>query len=103
MKTFLFKRILQMIPVIMLVSVLAFMISYLAPGDPMDSYRLGDMSEEKIEELRAELELDGTLIERYVGWLKNVCKGNLGYSIIKYQPVSKLILDKLGNTILLIF
>ena len=51
MRTFLFKRILQMIPVIMLVSVLAFMISYLAPGDPMDSYRLGDMSEEKIEEL----------------------------------------------------
>lgn len=101
MRTFLFKRILQMIPVIMLVSVLAFMISYLAPGDPMDSYRLGDMSEEKIEELRAELELDGTLVERYVGWLKNVCKGNLGYSIIKYQPVSKLILDKLGNTILL--
>lgn len=101
MKSYILKRVLQLIPVVILVSILSFLISYLAPGDPMDMYAMGEMTDQQLEELSIALGLNGGVVERYLGWLTNVLQGNWGKSVIQYQPVTKLIGEKLGNTFLL--
>jgi len=101
MKNYLLKRIIQMIPVLLLVSIFSFMIIHFAPGDPINMYIRPDMTEEEIQIIRENLGLDGSIMDQYIAWIKNVCKGNLGYSVINHQPVAKQILQKLPSTLLL--
>lgn len=90
-----------MIPVLILVSIFSFMIIHFAPGDPLNMYIRPDMTQQEINELRVDLGLDGTIVEQYFAWLKNVCKGNFGNSLINHQPVASQIFSKLPATILL--
>jgi len=75
----------------------------LMPGDvidfliPMD--QLAEMSEAEIEAFRAAKGLDGPMIVRYFSWLKDVCTGNLGYSLQNNVAVSELMMQKLPATI----
>lgn len=99
MGKFLLKRILQTIPVVILVSIFSFLIIHLAPGDPMNMYVKPEMTEQEIEELRQELGLDGSVVQQYLGWVKNVLQGNMGNSLINHQPVARQIAEKLPATI----
>lgn len=101
MKNYIIKRIVQMIPVLILVSIFSFMIIHFAPGDPINMYIRPDMTEEEIQIIRENLGLDGTIVEQYFAWLLNVCKGNFGNSVINHQPVAKQIIQKLPATLLL--
>ncbi|MBQ8804238.1 MAG: ABC transporter permease [Tyzzerella sp.] len=101
MKNYILKRIVQMIPVLILVSIFSFMIIHLAPGDPINMYIRPDMTEEEIQIIREDLGLDGTIVEQYVAWLKNVLRGNFGNSVITHQPVADQIFNKLPSTLLL--
>ena len=87
MNNFFVKRILQMIPTIIIVSIFSFMIIYSAPGDPINMYATPDMTATELEELRIELGLDGTIFEQYVAWVKNVLKGDFGNSLINCQQL----------------
>ena len=73
MKRYIIKRIVQMIPVLILVSIFSFMIIHFAPGDPLNMYIRPDMTQQEINELRVDLGHDGTNVEQYFAWLKNVC------------------------------
>lgn len=99
MGKFLLKRILQTIPVVILVSIFSFLIIHLAPGDPMNMYVKPEMTEQEIDELRQELGLDGSVVQQYLGWVKNVLQGNMGNSLINHQPVARQIAEKLPATI----
>lgn len=101
MKNYILKRIVQMIPVLILVSIFSFMIIHFAPGDPINMYIRPDMTEEEIEIIRESLGLDGTIVEQYFAWLLNVCQGNFGNSVINHQPVANQIFQKLPATLLL--
>lgn len=101
MRRYIVKRILQMIPVIILVSIFSFMIIHFAPGDPINMYIRQDMTQQEIDELRVDLGLDGTIAEQYLAWLSNICRGNWGNSLINHQPVAKQIFEKLPATLLL--
>lgn len=101
MAKFLTKRILQLIPVLLLVSIFSFLIVHFAPGDPMNMYIRPDMTQEEMDELKESLGLNGTLVEQYFGWLKGIIHGNLGNSLINSQPVAKRMLEVLPNTVLL--
>ena len=101
MRRYIVKRILQMIPVIILVSIFSFMIIHFAPGDPINMYIRQDMTQQEIDELRVDLGLDGTIAEQYLAWLSNLCRGNWGNSLINHQPVAKQIFEKLPATLLL--
>ena len=100
-KRYIIKRILQMIPVIVLVSIFSFMIIHFAPGDPLNMYVRPDMTQQEIDELRSSMGLEGSLPEQYVAWLKNICKGNWGNSLSNHQPVAGQIFEKLPATFLL--
>ena len=101
MKNYILKRIVQMIPVLILVSIFSFMIIHFAPGDPLNMYIRPDMTEEEVENIRQSLGLDGTIVEQYFAWLFNLCKGNMGNSVINHQPVASQIMAKLPATLLL--
>lgn len=101
MRRYIVKRILQMIPVVILVSIFSFMIIHFAPGDPINMYIRQDMTQQEIDELRVDLGLDGTIAEQYLAWLSNICRGNWGNSLINHQPVAKQIFEKLPATLLL--
>lgn len=99
MGKFLLKRIVQTIPVVILASIFSFLIIHLAPGDPMNMYVKPEMTEQEIDELRQELGLDGSVVQQYLGWVKNVLQGNMGNSLINHQPVARQIAEKLPATI----
>ena len=93
-------RIAQIIPTLLLVSVLVFCLQQLMPGDPalvLAGEERGDP--QVLAQIRAELWLDRSLPVQYVHWMGNVLQGNLGFSWRIRQPVAQLIFQKLPVTL----
>jgi len=101
MRNYIIKRLLIAIPVLFLISVGAFLLVHLTPGDPADMYISPDMTKDQIELTRISLGLDKPLVVQYVDWIKNLMSGNLGFSFANRQPVTEIIDQRLGPTILL--
>ena len=93
-------RVLQVIPTMLLVSVLVFALQTLLPGDPA-SVLAGEERGDPIvlQQIREELFLDRSLPEQYWHWISNVVRGDLGFSWRIRQPVSELVLTKLPVTL----
>lgn len=101
MNRYLIGRLIQLVPVLLGVSVLAFSIMHLAPGDPVTLMLPGDASREQVEELRHRLGLDQPLIVQYWTWLSSTLRGDLGRSLFTNQPVLAEILAWFPNTVVL--
>lgn len=93
MKRYVLIRLLSLIPLWLGISMLAFLLSNLVPGDPASviAHRLSDAppSEEQIETIRREYHLDDTLPVRYARWLGSAAQGDLGISYRTKEPVLK--------------
>lgn len=101
MGTYIVKRLAISIPVLFLISVGAFILVHLTPGDPADMYITPDMTPAQIEMTRAALGLDKPLLIQYVDWIGNFLTGNLGFSFGNRQPVLDIIEQRLTPTLLL--
>jgi len=104
MTRFVARRLLQMIPLLIGISILAFLIIRLAPGDPTMVYidpNKPPPSSEDLERLREQLGLNDPVPVQYVHWLENVLKGDLGFSLSGRRPVLDEIGERLPNTLLL--
>lgn len=99
MSRYLVRRLLQLIPTLILASILIFLIIQLAPGDPAAMMLGTEATQEEIEMERARLGLDKPLPIRYAIWVSDVLKLNLGRSQVNGLPVTELIVRSLGNTI----
>lgn len=99
MKKYIVKRLLIMIPVILLVSVFAFGIVQLAPGDAADLYLSPDATAEQIELTRERLGLNQSVIVQYFKWLVNVLQGDLGISFSTRTSVLALIFERAVPTL----
>lgn len=95
------SRLFQSVLIMFIVSILCFALVKAAPGDPVLTYVEPNMSEEYIERLRDDLGLNKPIYEQYGIWLKNICQGNFGNSLINKRPVLEQILERLPATILL--
>ncbi|HBE9442756.1 ABC transporter oligopeptide-family permease [Clostridioides difficile] len=95
------NRVKVLIPMLILISILSFGLLELAPGDPADAYINPLMSAQDIENIRVNMGLDKPVYVRYLSWLKNTLSGNLGISYINHMPVTEQILEKMGNTFIL--
>ncbi|MBO5461258.1 MAG: ABC transporter permease, partial [Ruminococcus sp.] len=84
MGKYIIKRILGLIPVLLLVSIFSYFIIQAAPGDPVDNYVRPGMTQEQIEAVKEEYGLNGNIVEQYLNWLKHVLQGDLGTSIYKH-------------------
>jgi peptide/nickel transport system permease protein len=92
------RRLLLVIPTLLVVSIISFAIMRVAPGDPVQLYVAGGLSKgsaEDIERIRENLGLNDPLPVQYLRWLEQAVQGNLGYSIISHRPVTDLIWERL--------
>lgn len=88
-------RLLQLIPVLFLVTVFTFALADLMPGDPAIAI-LGESAQpEQIAAVKKDLGLDKPIVERYVDWAKDVLQGDLGKSYKSRQPVADNISKRL--------
>ncbi len=93
------KRLWQMAPVMLLVSIAVFSIIHLIPGNPAQIVAGPNATPEQLAALEARMGLDQPLWTQYAIWLKNVLSGDLGVSYINKYPVSKMIAQRVPATV----
>ena len=92
MWSYLFKRLLHMIPLLLGVSLLTFLLMSLAPGDYFTALSQNpQISPETIARLKAQFHLDRPWYVQYFFWFKNVLSGDFGYSMAYKIPATSLI------------
>jgi len=103
MKNYILKRSFSAFITIIVVFTINFIIINIAPGNPIKTM-MGKETDniEQTKALEEKYGLNKPLYEQYFRYLKNISTGDLGISIIYNTPVSKMILDKIGPTILLV-
>ncbi|MDR1915657.1 MAG: nickel ABC transporter permease subunit NikB [Synergistaceae bacterium] len=104
MLKFIVKRLLSMIPLLLIVSVVVFLILHLGPNDPAMSYlRLSNIppTDEALANARAELGLNRPLVVQYFEWLSHALRLDFGISFTTKAPVTKHLLHYLPNTLYL--
>jgi peptide/nickel transport system permease protein/oligopeptide transport system permease protein len=98
--TFIVRRIVGLVPILVLTWTAVFIVFELIPGDPVNLMLAGvPASEEVIANERARLGLDRPPLERYFTFLARAATGDLGESFRTRQPVTDMILDQLGPTL----
>jgi peptide/nickel transport system permease protein len=95
MTRFLTSRVLSLAFVLWLVTIIAFVMIRLAPGDPSAVMLGSDASPKAVAEFRAAYGLDRPLPVQYLAWLGHVVRGDLGMSIYLGRPVTTAILERL--------
>ncbi|MGB9789525.1 MAG: ABC transporter permease [Thermotoga caldifontis] len=98
MRSYIIKRILIMVPTLLVLSFVVFLLLYIAPGDPVMALITPDAPKEAIELMRQKFGLDVPIHVRYFNWLKELLKGNLGFSYSTGRPVLEMILARLPAT-----
>lgn len=94
-------RLLAILPILLVLSIFAFLLVHLAPGDVTDAL-LGPMAtEEAKEKLRISMGLDEPLFVQYAHWLGNVLQGDFGVSVHTQRDVSEVVLPRFYNTVIL--
>lgn len=97
------RRLLQVVPLLLVVSVLTFALLHLAPGDFLSTVAENpQVSAESLDRMRRAFGLDQPAWLQYLLYVKNVALHfDLGQSFTYHQPVAKVLLARLGNTLLL--
>jgi len=98
---YILRRLLLLIPVIVLVSFMVFTLMDLAPGDAMSGWDLDGMSVEEIAELRADMGLDDPLLVRYGRYMLRLVRGDLGVGDHSGISVWENFITRLPNTLIL--
>jgi peptide/nickel transport system permease protein len=105
MITYLLQRLLGALSVLVVVSIVAFGLYALTPGDPavvlLEASGIHSPPREAIEAKRAELHLDDAMPVQYLNWVAGAVHGDFGRSFRTYQPVLDLYLSRIGATALL--
>lgn len=98
---YILKRILQVIPLLILVSLISFFIIRLSPVDPLAELRLNpSISQETLNKEMKRLKLDKPIYIQYASWAKSFIQGDLGYTSAG-EKVSTKLKERIPNTLLL--
>jgi len=101
MFAYLLKRLIYAIPIALSVTVVSFVLVYLAPGDPLNAIAPADAPEEVILALKSAYGLDKPVPVQYGLWLLRAVQGDLGTSIASGRAVTAEVLSAVSNTLLL--
>ncbi len=93
------RRLLQLVPTVIIVSMMIFGLQQLLPGDPATIMAGEERDPEVIEEIRKQYRLDQPIPLQYIYWIKGVMSGDLGESMRLKEPVSRLVAQKLPVTL----
>ena len=109
MIVFILRRILLMVPTIVVISVISFLLIQAPPGDYADSYirqlreQGTEVSSETLENLRRLWGLGEPLTVQYLKWVRGILAGNWGRSLLYNKPVRSLVMQRLPLTVLVSF
>jgi peptide/nickel transport system permease protein len=102
MGRFILRRLLQVIPLLIGISIITFTLANLVPGSPVSGLEFNPRTTpEDIARIKENLGLNDPVWKRYFIWIGNVAQGDLGISLKNFRPVRTTIFDKLPNTLLL--
>ncbi|HNS02316.1 MAG TPA: ABC transporter permease [Anaerolineae bacterium] len=101
MTTYIVRRILISLPIILVITVIVFLLANMMPGDAVMAMISSDspMEADLIKLRQGQLGLDLPLYEQYGRWLGNLLKGSLGYSFQTGEPVGQMILTRIPATL----
>lgn len=100
-KRYVLKRVFQLIPLLIGISLISFFVMHLAPGDPTSLFTDPNIDPMELARIRANWGLDKPIIVQYFYWLGNVLRGDFGTSYMTGIPVIKEIFERLPATLLL--
>jgi peptide/nickel transport system permease protein len=92
-------RLIQAIPVILLVAVLAFILMHLLPGDPAVVIAGTDATPEAVDRIRRDLGLDQPIWRQLLDWFANLAQGKFGRSLMLNQTVLSAVVERLPTTL----
>jgi len=101
------QRVLQLIPVLILVSVAVFLIIRIIPGDPVlvmlgiDPEERARISEEQYESLKHQLGYDRPIYVQYINWVSRIVQGDMGLSLRSRRPIFDVIFERYPATLYL--
>ena len=101
MGSYILKRLLSAVPVLLGITVIVFLIMAMIPGDPATAILGSYATPENVERLNRHLGLDRPLWQRYFIWLGNLLQGDFGRSFALNRPVLDEILDRFSATLIL--
>ena len=104
MKNYALKRLLQLIPILLAITFLSYGMMGIAGSDVVEQKMentSGTVSQEMIDNARAELGLDKPFVVQYFTWLGNLLRGDMGTSYVSNKPVFSTFVSKLPATLLL--
>jgi peptide/nickel transport system permease protein len=96
------RRLLQLVPVVIGVTIITFFLIRLIPGDPVTAMLGNHYTPELAKRMRASMGLDQSLWQQYLLFAGNLLHGDLGTSVYYQSPVTTLILDRLEPTVWLV-
>ena len=96
---FFVKRLLAIIPVLLVVAIIVFLILRLTPGDPAAVIAGNNATNEDIDRIRITLGLDKPVLTQFFIWIGNVLQGDLGYSFYLNKPVTELLARRIEPTL----
>jgi peptide/nickel transport system permease protein len=103
MTTYIIRRLLQGILVLIIVSLFIFLVMRLLPGDPLMLYvaqsQIENISAEDLEALKAKFGMDKPMPLQYLNWIGGIFRGDLGKSIMLTEDVGTLMLDRMPVTL----
>ncbi|HEY1293507.1 MAG TPA: ABC transporter permease [Chloroflexota bacterium] len=102
MQRYILTRLVQAVPLLLLITVIVFSLTLLLPGGPLAEFASEpSVSPADLQQLRQYYGLDEPAPVRYLQWLGAILHGDFGNSSASHQPVSTLIAERLPNTLLL--
>lgn len=102
MAKYIIKRILQAIPLILLISIICFTLIQLAPYNAIDTMITPKMPQETVDIIKAKYGFDKPIYVQYLLWLKGVVSGQFGYSIITHENISNDLIARIPSTVILV-
>ncbi len=98
---YIIMRVLQSIITVLAIATILFFLFRAAPGDPVDYMIDPTFPPEVKEQVRARFGLDKPVSEQYVKYMWNLLQGDMGYSFFSQRPVTRVIADRVWNTLIL--
>ncbi len=99
MAVYLIKRILALVPVLLLVSIFVFLLLRLTPGDPAAILAGDAATTEQLERIREAMGLNEPILTQYFTRMGKILQGDLGVSLISGVPVLDMVSQRIGPTI----
>lgn len=97
--TFIVKKVLLSIVTVFAISIFAFLIMQMTPGDPVRAMLGAEADEEIVEATRTELNLDKPIVVQYTLWLRNALRGDFGTSLVLNQDIGEILATRIPVTL----